>query len=224
MTRLERDLDRLRERLRLAIAADLRRRARRRRRVMQLALVPGLALTAAGVAFAVVPVLNQPAPPRVQQSFDELRTLDPAHAPYVPEGSKLRLWARDGELSLYGTVSSSGTSCTLAYRGVTQVASCSRDSRRPGSGEIRFDSIGGATEREMNFASGQVGAPDANTIEISAAGIPDATEASVGHDGWFIVQLPDSTLGSLEPGAPPPMLSAVARNAAGTVVARTTTP
>src|SRR5829696_6244995 len=77
MTRLELDLDRLRERLRLAIAADLRRRARRRRRVMQLALVPGLALTAAGVAFAVVPVLNQPAPPRVQQSFDELRTLDP---------------------------------------------------------------------------------------------------------------------------------------------------
>jgi hypothetical protein len=227
MTTLEQDLDRLRERLRLAIAADLRRRSRRRRRVVQLALVPGLALTAGGVAFAVVPVLNQPAPPSVQQSVDELRKLDPAHAPDLPEGRELSLWARDGDLLLYGTVSSSsGNSCTFAYRGETTVAGarCSSDRRRPGPDEIRFDSIGGATEREANFARGQVGAPGAKTIEISAAGVPEVTEVPVGHDGWFVAQLPDSTLGSLDPSARPPMLSAVARDASGTVVARTTTP
>jgi hypothetical protein len=224
MTTLEQDLDRLRERLRVATAADLRRRARRRRRIAQLALVPALALTAGGVAIAVEPVLNEPAPPRVQQTFDELHTRDPAHAPLVPQGQELELWARDGALALYGATSPSGEWCTLANHGVPQGASCRSDWTRPSPDEIKFTALGGAGLREANFASGQVGAPAAETVEISVPGVPIAAKVRVGHDGWFIAQLPDSTLGSPHGPGRPPELEAVARDAAGTVVARSLAP
>ncbi len=227
MTAYEQDLDRLRERLRLAIVADLRRRARRRRRVAQLALVPALALTAGGVAFAVVPVFNEPAPPRVQRNFDDVLRTTPAHSPFLPdEGSKLGLWARDGELALYGYLSPSGTVCTIADRGMpeTKAVACMSDWERPGLHAIRMNAVGGATHREMNIVTGQVGAPDAVTVEVSAPGIPDAAQVPVGHDNWFIAQLPDSLLGHLDAGAQPPALSIVARDGSGTVVARSTEP
>ena len=228
MTTLERDLDRLRERLRLAITEDLRRRSRRRRRVGRIAFLPALALTAGGVAVAVAPVLQSPAPPRVQRSFDDaLRApVDvPDRTPFLPEaGSKLRLWARDGDLALYGHLSPQGSVCTLADRGMPAAMACSSDWERPAPDAIRMSGIGGATEREQNVATGQVGAPDAVTVEISAPGTPDAAQVTVGHDGWFIAQLPDSLLGSLEPDAKPPMLTVVARDASGTVVARSTAP
>jgi hypothetical protein len=224
MTTLEQDLDRLRERLRLAIEADLRRRARRRRRAAHVALVPALALTAGGVAVAVGPVLDGPAPPRVQRAFDDaFRT--PAPGPRIGEaGSKLRLWARHGDLALYGHLSPQGSVCTLADRGMPAAMACSSDWERPAPDAIRMSGIGGATDREQNVATGQVGAPDAVTVEISAPGTPDAAQVTVGHDGWFIAQLPDSLLGSLEPDAKPPMLSVVARDASGAVVARSTAP
>jgi hypothetical protein len=225
MTTLEHDLDRLREQLRLATAADLRRRARRRRRILRAAVVPGVALAAGGVAFAVVPALNEPAPPQLQKSFDDLYSQVPDRPPFLPEGTKLSLWARDGDLAFYGASRPSGTWCGLFARaGVIQSVSCVSVGPRPGPDEIRFDSIGGATHRAANFASGQVGAPDAVTIEISARGVAETVKVPVGHDGWFVAQLPDATLGSLEPEAKPPMLTAVARDAGGAIVARSTMP
>jgi hypothetical protein len=219
MTTLEHDLDRLREQLRLAVAADLRRRARRRRRATQLAVVPALALTAGGVAVAVAPVLEGPAPPRVQRTFDDSLRASP-NTPWVPEpGSKLRLWARDGDLALYGHVSHGGV-CTLADNGAPASQVCSSQWERPRHDAIGMQGIGGATEREHNVATGQVGARDAVTVEISAPGVPNAARVSVGHDGWFVAQLPDSLLGSLEPDARPPELTVVASDASGTVVAR----
>ena len=224
MTTLEHDLDRLREQLRRAVAADLRRRARRRRRAAHIALVPALALTAGGAAVAVAPVLDGPAPPRVQRGFDDtLRT--PPSTPFLPEaGSKLRLWARDGDLALYGHLSPQGTVCTLADRGAPAATACSSDWERPGPDAITMNSIGGATDREQNVATGQVGARDAVTVEISAPGVPNAARVPVGHDGWFIAQLPDSLLGSLDPDSRPPALSVVARDGSGAVVARSVSP
>jgi hypothetical protein len=227
MTTLEHDLDRLREQLRLAVAADLRRRARRRR-AAHIALVPALALTAGGVAVAVTPVLDGPAPPRVQRSFDDaLRSSagTPDRPRFLPEaGSKLRLWARDGDLALYGHLSPQGSVCTLADRGAPAAMACSSGWERPRRDAIRMSAIGGATEREQNVATGQVGAPDAVTVEISAPGVPNAARVPVGHDGWFVAQLPDSLLGSLGRDARPPALTVLARDASGTVVARTTSP
>ena len=224
MNTLERDLDRLRERLRLAVAADVRRRARRRRRAAQVALPPARARTAAGVAVAVAPVLDGPAPPRVQRTFDDTLRASP-HTPFVPEaGSKLRLWARDGDLALYGHLSPQGTVCTLADRGAPAAMACSSGWERPRADAIRMSSIGGATDRVSNVATGQVGASDAVTVEISAPGVPNAAQVPVGQGGWFIAQLPDSLLGSLDPDWRPPALTVVARDASGRVVARSASP
>jgi hypothetical protein len=110
--------------------------------------------------------------------------------------------------------------CTLADRGRPAAMSCSSDWERPGPDAIRMSSIGGATDREHNVATGQVGALDAVTVEIGA----DAARVPVGRDGWFIAQLPDSLLGSLAAGAKPPTYPVVARDASGNVVARTTVP
>lgn len=223
MTTLERDLDELRGRLRAAVAADLRRRARRRRRIAQLAAVPALGLSLTGVALAAAPWWNEPAPTRVQGTFDDTTLAGTPDAATVrPQGGPLHLRARDGQLALYGSAPAAGTWCVFVDRGMPVAQFCS-DAERPAPGEIRLDSAGGAGNHDANIVSGQVAAPAAKTVTINLPDRPEAAVVDVGHDGWFIVQMPDSTLatnGDPRSGE----VSAVARDAEGEVVARSRRP
>jgi hypothetical protein len=218
MSTLELELERLRASLRAATAADLRRRSRRRRLVARLAVVPALALVGGGVAVAVDPPWGEPAPPAVQQTFDQsVPKLGGAH------GSRLTVWARDGEQVLYGSSASDGRWCVSIVDPMSDAINCRQVAERPKPGEITMLAVGGATARAGNAAAGEVSAPTAETVSITVPGEDEPTVVRVGHNGFFIAQLPDSTL--REPGrgegARPAELTVVARDGAGDIVART---
>ncbi len=218
MSTLASDLERLRASLHAATAADVRRHARRRRVVVRLAVVPALALVGGGVAVAVSPPWGQPAPADVQQTFDQIVSRLGGEG-----GRPLTLWARDGDQALYGSSSTAGDSCVSLVDPMSRGAQCGAVTRPPRPGEIAMLAVGGASDRAGNAAAGQVSAPDATTVSITAEGEQKPTVVPVGHKGFFVAQLPDSTL--QQPGrsgeSKPPQITVVARNAAGEIVART---
>jgi hypothetical protein len=216
MSTLERDLEQLRASLRAAAVSDLTRRRRRRRLAGRLAVVPALALAGGGVAAAVDPPWGDPAPAAVQQTFD-------ASGPATGAAKgPLRVWARDGDRVLYGTTTPDGRSCVSIVDSLSNAITCRRAAERPDAGTIRMYLVGGATDRAGNAAAGEVSAPGADTVSLTVPGEPQPTVVPVGHDGFFVAQLPDSTLARPGTGEVPraPELTVVARDAAGDVVAR----
>jgi hypothetical protein len=226
MTTIEQNLARVRADLRAAVQRDLRRRARRRR-LARAGLVPAFVLATAGAAMAIVPTLGDPAPERLKADLEQKDSLRQAMTPPVPrhrespEGDRLTLVARGPDQLLYGSVEPSGAWCAVesTLDGVALGWVCHRAAVAGGPDDVTFISLGGGSTRAQNVVSGRVGDPSARTVRISAPGM-EPVVADVGDLGFFIAQLPDSTLGAQTPPTP----SAEALDAEGNVVATGGTP
>ena len=222
MNTLEQNLARVRADLRAGVQRDLRRRARRRR-LARFGLVPAFVLTSAGAATAIVPTLGAPAPERLKAHLEEAERFVQAATPEVdrhregPDGDRLTLVARSDDWLIYGSVEPSGAWCavTTTAAGQTHGWTCHRAAVAGGPDDVVFVTLGGGATRAQNVVSGRVGDPSARTVRISVPGEDEPVIADVGHLGFFIAQLPDSTLGA----AAPPALMAEALDAEGDVVA-----
>jgi hypothetical protein len=226
MTVHEEQLEQLGTALRAAVARDIRVRARRRRRVLRWSLVPVVGLSLTGAAFAISPLWGEPAPPKVQSAFDQqqAQTMQlPANValPAIPAGTKLTLWAADGDQRVYGTRVGDESCLLYVLKDTPTVGTC-RD-QTPAPDGIRFDLVGGATTHEGNLVSGQVTDPRATSVSIALPGGQPPIEVPVGFEGWFVAQLPDTTLGTTAPSSRPVGVTVTARDAKGTVVAQAST-
>jgi hypothetical protein len=209
------ELGRIRGDLVRAVARDRSRAARRRKTYLAVA-VTVVAVGAVGGAVAAVTDAFSPAPPQVKQTFEELNSgpgapgVDASRAVQIGVIDEHPAYAaptEDGGFCLYfapnpGRVQRSGPSgsvCTASDPAPDEIAL---------TPQIGHD--GG-------FAFGRVGTADAVTIEIE---LPDASgivTVKVGPDRFFLAGLPERALTALTNGK---TVSAVARDADGTIVAR----
>jgi hypothetical protein len=220
MTVHDQQLEQLGTALRAAVARDIHVRTRRRRRVLRWSLVPVLGLSVTGAAFAISPLWGEPAPPEVQGAFDQAQTVTvPASAalPGIPAGTKLTLWAADGDLRAYGT-RVGGETCLMYVKRAApgdMVGTCRDDTPAPGG--IRFDLVGDGT------VSGQVTDPTATSVSVALPGDRPPVDVRVGFEGWFVAQLSDTPLVGPPPPGPPAPVTVTARDADGAVVAQAST-
>jgi hypothetical protein len=247
MSTIDHGLARVRADLRVAVQRDIRRR-RRRRRIAQLVIIPALVLTSAGAAVAFVaqlgepdlessagpaialaPQLGDPAPKSLTARLDRdlarmRKQVGPKVAAHInaPHGSRLTLAAIGKHGLLYGDVKPSGAWCAVATTTAVRLRGwvCHEASKAGRPGQVVIVGGGGGGTRAENTVSGRVVEPTtARTVRIHV-GQSELVVTPVQRLGFFIAQLPDSTLRSQHP-AP---LSAEALDADGKVVAKTSEP
>jgi hypothetical protein len=224
MSTIDHDLARVRADLRAAVQRDIGRRARRRK-IARVGIVPILVLMSAGAAVAFVPRLGDPAPDsltaRLERDLARLREqAGPKVADHInaPDGKRLTLAAVGDSTLLYGAVEPSGAWCAVdtTTAGQLQGSVCHEAAKAGRPDEVVFIAMGGGSTRAQNVVSGRVGAPSARTVHIHLPGWSEPIVTPVQRLGFFITQLPDSTLRA---GHPIP-LTAQALDADGKVVAR----
>jgi hypothetical protein len=222
------DLARVRADLRAAVQRDILRRTRRRR-IARLGIVPAVVLTSAGAAIALAPQLGDPAPEsltdRLNRDLTHLREqVGPKVADHIagPDGRRLTLAAIGEYALIYGAVEPSGAWCAVntTTAGRLQGWVCHEASKAGRADEVVFASLGGGSTRAENVVSGRVGQPSARTVRIHLPGQSEPIVTPVQRLGFFIAQLPDSTLRSQQPVP----LFAEALDADGTVVAKSSEP
>jgi hypothetical protein len=223
MSTIDHHLARVRADLRAAVQRDIRRR-KRRRRIARLSVVPAVVLTSAAGAVAFVPQLGDPAPQSLtdQLNRDRARSREmvgPRLAEHIelPRGERLTLAAIGESRLIYAAVEPSGAWCAADTSMGAQLEGwvCHEASKAGRPDEVVFMKVGGGSTRAQNIVSGRVGEPSARTVQIHLPGAGEPIVAPVQRLGFFIAQLPDSTLGSQHPIS----LSATALDADGNVVA-----
>jgi hypothetical protein len=209
------ELGRIRSDLVKAVTRDRSRTARRRKTYVAVA-VAVVAVGAVGGSIAAVTGAFSPAPPQVKQTFEELNS-GPG-APGVDASRAVQIGVID-EHPAYAAPTDGGGFCLYfapnpgrVQRSGPSGSVCT--ARDPGPNEIALTPQIG---HDGGFAFGRVGTADAVTIEIE---LPDASgivAAQVGPDRFFLAGLPERALTALTHGK---TVSAVARKADGTIVAR----
>jgi hypothetical protein len=210
-------LRQIRGELMTAVARD-RSRAARRHKTVLLAAAAVVAAAAVGSAIAAATGAFTPAPPQVMQTFEDLNS--GPDAPGVDASKAVQIGVID-EHAAYAAPTAGGGFCLYfaPNPGVVQRSGPSGSvctASEPGPDEIALTP---QTGHEGGFAFGRVGTADAVKVEIE---LPDASgivTASVGPDRFFLAALPERALSALTYGK---TVSAVARNADGTIVARST--
>jgi hypothetical protein len=213
-------LERMRHDLVTAIAVDQGRSWRRHR--VRLAVVLLAATLGFGTAMAAAAGWFSPAPDEVKTIFRDLNgngvTVDASRAieiGVIDDHPAYAAPTADGGFCLYfgpnaGPVQRSGpagSTCTVLLQGV-------------GQGEIVLAPQWG---HDGGFAFGRVGTESAVTVTVTLPGGDGTVTADVAIDGFFLADLPQSTLAELE-RSEDARLSATAADADGTVVARSTPP
>jgi hypothetical protein len=247
MSTIDHDLARVRADLRAAVQRDIRRRTRRRR-IARLVIIPAVVLTSvgaaiafasqlgepdlestAGPAIALTPQLGDPAPKSLTARLDrDLARMRERVAPKVadringPDGRRLTLAAIGEYTLIYGAVQPSGAWCAVdtTTTGRLQGWVCHEASKAGRPDEVIFTSSGGGWTRAHNIVAGRVGQPSARTMRIHVPGPSEPVVTPVQRLGFFIAQLPDSTLRSQQHVA----LFAEALDADGKVVATSSEP
>jgi hypothetical protein len=210
-------LGRIRADLVTAVARDRSRAARRRKTYLAVA-VALVGVGAVGGAIAAVTGAFSPAPPQVKQTFEDLNS--GPDAPGVDASRAVQIGVID-EHPAYAAPTEGGGFCLYfaPNPGVVQRSGPSGSvctANDPGPKEIALTPQMG---HDGGFAFGRVGTADAVKVEIE---LPDASgivTASVGSDRFFLAGLPERALTALTHGK---TVSAVARNADGAIVARST--
>jgi hypothetical protein len=212
---IPRGLSRIRGDLVSAVSRD-RSRAAGRRKAYLSAAVAVLAVGAVGSAIAAATGAFSPAPPQVKQTFEDLNS--GSDAPGVEASRAVQIGVID-EHPAYAAPTTGGGFCLFfapnpgrVQRSGPSGTVCTPND--PGPDEIALTPQMG---HDGGFAFGRVGAADAVSVEIE---LPDASgivTAPVGPDRFFLAGLPDRALTALTYGK---TVSAVARNAEGTIVAR----
>jgi hypothetical protein len=198
-----------------AVARD-RSRAARRRKTYLGAAVAVVAVGAVGGAIAAVTDAFSPAPPQVKQTFEELNS--GPDAPGVDASRAVRIGVID-EHPAYAAPTEGGGFCLYfaPNPGVVQRSGPSGSvctGSDPGPEEIALTPQIGT---DGGFAFGRVGSDDAVTVEIELPDGSGIVTAQVGPDRFFLAGLPERALTALANGK---KVSAVARDADGTIVAR----
>jgi hypothetical protein len=208
-------LERMRDDLVTAIAAD-QRRSRGRRRVRLVGVVLG-AMLFGGTALAAATGFFSPAPDHVQQLFSSIGPgVDGSHAVEVGVIDDHPAYAAprdDGAFCLYfapneGTVQRSGPSGTA----------CILDPVQPG--QIALAPLFG---HDGGFVFGRVEPETATTVQIQLPG-GESFATEVAADGFFLVEFPQSVIHLIMPGGSLQLttldsMSATATDPDGTIVA-----
>jgi hypothetical protein len=247
MSTIDHGLARVRADLRVAVQRDIRRRTSRRR-IARLVIIPAVVLASAGAAIAfaaqlgepdpestagpaiaLAPQLGDPAPKSLTARLDGdlarmRKQVGPKVAAHInaPQGSRLTLAAIGTHGLLYGDVKPSGAWCAVNTTTAVRLRGwvCHEASKAGRPGQVVIVGGGGGGTRAENTVSGRVVEPTtARTVRIHA-GQSEPVVTPVQRLGFFIAQLPDSTLRSQHPVP----LSAEALDADGTVVAKSSEP
>jgi hypothetical protein len=210
-------LSRIRGDLVSAVSRDRSHEVGRRKAYLGAA-VAVVAVGAVGSAIAAATGAFSPAPPQVKQTFEDLNS--GPDAPGVDASRAVEIGVID-EHPAYAAPTTEGGFCLyfapnpgrVQRSGPSGTACTSND---PAPDEIALTPQMG---HDGGFAFGRVGAADALSVEIE---LPDASgivTTQVGPDRFFLAELPERALTALTYGK---TVSAVARNAEGTIVARST--
>ncbi len=208
-------MERMRDDLVTAIAADQRRSRGRRRRRLAAALVAGMLV--GGGAIAAATGYFSPAPDDVKETFGELAPgIDPSRAVEVGVIDDHPAYAAprdDGSFCFYfapnaGDVQRSGPSGSL----------CIHEPVQPG--QIALAPLFG---HDGAFVFGRVEPENATSVQIQLPG-GESVSTEVAADGFFLVALPPSVMDLVMPGgsldlATLDSMSATGTDADGTVVA-----
>jgi hypothetical protein len=213
-------LERIRDDLVVAIAADQRRP--RRRRPVRLAGVVVAAMLFGGTALAAAGVFS-PAPDNVQQILSSIAPgVDGSHAVEIGVIDDHPAYAAprdDGSFCLYfapneGAVQRSGPSGTACILDPVQ------------AGQI---ALAPQLGHDGGFVFGRVEPETATSIQIVLPGQTDPVTTPVAEDGFFLVEFPRSVMDVVMPGGvldetQLESLTATATDAQGTVVAHSRAP
>jgi hypothetical protein len=213
-------LERMRDDLVTAIAAD-QRRSRGRRRVRVVGVVLAATLFG-GTALAAATGVFSPAPDPVKQIFGELgEGVDPSRAVeigVIDEHPAYAAPSEDGSFCLYfapnaGDVQRSGPAGSLCIQDPVQ------------SGQIALAPLFG---HDGAFVFGRVEPETATTVQIQLPG-GDSVQTEVATDGFFLVEFPQSVLNLIMPDGALDLdqldsMGATATDADGTVVANARAP
>jgi hypothetical protein len=247
MSTIDHGLACVRADLRVAVQRDIRRR-QHRRRIARLVIIPAVVLASAGAAIAFAAQLGEPDPessagpaiasalqlgdPAPKSLTDRLdrdlarrrKQVDPKVAAHInaPQGSSLTLAAIGNQGLLYGQVKPSGAWCAVHTTTAVRLRGwvCHQASKAGRPGQVVVVGGGGGGTRAENTVSGRVVEPTtARTVRIRV-GQSELVVTPVQRLGFFIAQLPDSTLRSQHPVP----LSVEAFDADGKVVAKSSEP